>query len=125
MGRPTNGIMQIETLNRIFGWPHELLHALALLLIGRRPVGIAQTHIDIPDDLTTAQFVFVAGLPALVFWGIAAVAALALLNAPSILHGVLWLLIGGVAALAAFGTVGDLTLIAARLIEARGSGFEE
>ena len=62
-------------ITRIFGPPHELLHVLALL-IGRRPTAISWTHVDIPDDLTTRQYVFVAGLPALVFWSATALALL-------------------------------------------------
>ena len=70
----------MNILVRIFGWPHELLHVLALRLIGRQPRMVQQTHVDIPDDLSTSQFVFVAGLPALTF-GLAAAISLQLLFA--------------------------------------------
>jgi putative zincin peptidase len=100
---------------RIFGWPHELLHALALLLIGRRPEGISKTHVDIPADLSTWQYVFVAGLPALVFWGAALVGLMAFMNAPNLLQSALQLVITGIFSLAALGTMGDIALIIERV----------
>jgi hypothetical protein len=102
-------------LYRIFGWPHELLHVLALWLIRRRAVKITRTHVDIPEDLTIAQYMFVAGLPALVFWGVALVALQALFTAPKITQAILWLILTFVAGLAGFGTVGDILLIVERL----------
>lgn len=106
-------------LTRIFGPPHELLHVLALLLVGRRPTAVSWTHVDIPDDLTTRQYVFVAGLPALVFWSAAALALLAAINAPD--TGRLLLALAGtfIFGLAAYGTLGDIHLILLRLEEDR------
>ncbi len=109
----------MNLLYRIFGWPHELLHALALRLIGRRALSITRTHVDIPEDLTTGQYVFVAGLPALVFWGVAAVSLQALLSAQDILQGVFWFVLMSIASLAGFGTLGDIHLIIERLLESR------
>jgi hypothetical protein len=111
--------MPLNLLYRIFGWPHELLHVLALRLIGRHAVMVTRTHVDIPDDLTTGQYVFVAGLPALVFWGIAIVCLQALFSAANILQAILWFVLMSVAALAGFGTVGDILLIIERLMEKR------
>lgn len=105
----------MRLLTRIFGPPHELLHLLALLLIGRRPLAFTWTHVDIPDDLSARQYVFVAALPALVFWGAALAGVLLLLNAVDgrgLLLGGALLLLGG---LGGWGTLGDLRLIAARL----------
>jgi len=107
----------MDFLIRIFGPPHESLHVLALYLIGRRPESKSSTYVDIPDDLTTGQYVFVAGLPAFVFWNMAIVGLLILVNAPNlaaIALGMILLLVGG---LAGFGTLGDLQLIAERIIE--------
>src|SRR5262245_16076845 len=104
---------------RIFGWPHELLHALALRLIGRRAVAMSRTHVDIPPDLNTRQYVFVAGLPALVFWTLDAACAYMLIHAASLVEGVIWLAVTFVAALAAMGTIGDIYLIIARLLSER------
>jgi putative zincin peptidase len=104
---------------RIFGWPHELLHVLALLLIGRRAVGVGRTHVDIPPDLTTRQYVFVAGLPALVFWTLDAACAYMLIHAGSLAEVALWLALTFIAALAAIGTIGDIYLIIARLLSER------
>ena len=104
-------------LTRSFGPPHELLHVLALLLIGRRPTAISWTHVDIPDDLTTRQYIFVAGLPALVFWSAAALALLAAINAPDAGRLVLALAATLVLGIAAYGTLGDLHLILMRLEE--------
>jgi hypothetical protein len=106
-------------LYRIFGWPHELLHVLALWLIGRRALAVTPRHVDIPDDLTNGQYVFVTGLPALVFWGLAAVCLQALLNAQSLAEGILWFTLMSVASLAGFGTLGDIFLIIARLTESQ------
>ena len=106
----------MNILLRIFGWPHELLHVLALRLIGRRPHRIQQTHVDIPDDLSTGQFVFVAGLPALVF-GLGAVVGLQLLLAArDIGQVILWLLITVFFTFGLAGCVGDLMLILARVL---------
>jgi hypothetical protein len=107
----------MDFLTRIFGPPHESLHVLALYLIGRRPDSVGQTHVDIPDDLTTGQYVFVAGLPALVFWLMAVAGIMILVNAPNLpalVLGWLLLMVGG---LAGFGTLGDLQLIAERIAE--------
>lgn len=107
----------MDYLYRIFGPPHEALHVLALWLIGRRALKVTTRHVDIPDDLTTGQYVFVAGLPALVFWGVALVGLLMLATAPDLLRaavGMGLLLVGG---LAGFGTLGDIALIVSRLGE--------
>lgn len=105
----------IEQLNRIYGAPHELLHVLALLLIGRRALKYTNRQVTIPNDLTTAQYVFVAGLPALVFFGALALGAVGLLNARTPSQ---WGVFVGVilaASYGAAGTVGDLQLIAMKL----------
>ena len=109
----------MNTLTRLFGWPHELLHVLALILIGRRPEAITGRYVDIPDDLPTGQFVFVAGLPALVFWLGAAVCLRAIFGAADL--GGIVLALGGaiIFALAGLGTMGDLQLIAMRLLKER------
>jgi hypothetical protein len=108
--------MPLNLLYRIFGWPHELLHVLALRLIGRRALAVTPTHVDIPDDLSTGQYVFVAGLPAVIFWGIAVLCLQALFSAPSILQGILWFVLMSITSLAGFGTVGDILLIIERLM---------
>ena len=105
----------MRLLYRVFGWPHELLHVLALRLIGRRAVSVTQTHVDIPDDLSTRQYTFVAGLPALVFWGVALVAMQALFSAQSLVQASLWFCIMTIFGLQAFGTLGDVHLIIMRL----------
>jgi hypothetical protein len=107
----------METLIRIFGPPHEALHVLALWLIGRRAVAYTRTFVDIPDDLTTGQYVFVAGLPALVFWTAAAFGAIGLIQARNLLQLGVSFVVMMVATLAGFGTFGDIMLIIARLTE--------
>src|SRR5690606_14471266 len=107
----------MNVLLRICGWPHEMLHVLALRLIGRRPVRVRQTHVDIPEDLSTGQYVFVAGLPALVFWLGTAVSVQMLFSAPDVPRVVLWLALTVIFAAGAFGTLGDLMLIFARLAQ--------
>lgn len=105
---------------RFFGPPHEALHLLALLLIGRRAVSFTLRHVDIPDDLSTAQYVFVAGLPAAVFVLIMALGVLGLVTAhtiPQALLGLAGALSGGIGAA---GTIGDIQLIAARLVSKQG-----
>ena len=106
----------MRVLQTLFGYPHEALHALALLLIGRRAVRVTRAYTDIPDDLTTPQYVFVAGLPALVFWGFTAACLLALLNAGSVDAAALAAAGAIVGTIAGYGTVGDLALIARRLM---------
>jgi hypothetical protein len=105
----------MDALIRIFGFPHEALHLLALILIGRRAIKFTRTHVEIPDDLTTRQYVFVAGLPAFVFGLITLVGVLGLLNARSFADAVLPLVVVLVGGLALGGTTGDIQLIAYRL----------
>ena len=105
----------MEILYRIFGPPHELLHVLALFLIGRRPKAISYRHVDIPDDLSTRAYIFVAGLPALVFWGVALVAGIKLANASGIGEVLVAFAVFSVAAMAGLGTVGDIQLIIRRI----------
>ena len=102
-------------LVRLYGWPHELLHVLALLLIGRRPRLVAQTYVDIPDNLTTGQYVFVAGFPALVFGLGTLICVVALLDAPDVGQFLLRFVLMSLFSVATFGTMGDLYLIAQRL----------
>jgi UDP-N-acetylmuramyl pentapeptide phosphotransferase/UDP-N-acetylglucosamine-1-phosphate transferase len=104
-------------INRIFGPPHEFLHLLALWLIGRRAVGFSWTHVDIPDDLSVGQYVFVAGLPALVFWVTAAVGGVHLMNAANLGDGLIGFAVLMVAMFAGLGTMGDIQLILMRVLE--------
>ncbi len=105
----------MEILYKIFGPPHELLHVLALLLIGRRPKTIGYRHVDIPDDLGKWAYIFVAGLPAMVFWGVAIIAGLKLGGATTFGEGVAMFIVFSVAVMAGLGTVGDIQLIIRRL----------
>ncbi|MBI1256656.1 MAG: hypothetical protein GC204_04240 [Chloroflexi bacterium] len=101
----------MEQLQKIYGAPHELLHLLALILIGRRAVKFAQDHVIVPSDLTTAQYVFVAALPAIVFFTCMAIGVLALINAQT--PGQAGIGVGVIiaAGIGAAGTFGDLELI--------------
>ena len=103
------------TLAQLYGWPHEMLHVLALRLIGRRAQTVAHTHVDIPADLGRGEFVFVAGLPALVFWPLSGIAAQQLLAAQGLGAALFWLVCAALLLPAAAGTLGDLMLIALRL----------
>ena len=106
-------------LVRLYGWPHELLHVLALRLIGRKPDAVRQTHVDIPDDLSTGQYVFVAGFPALIFALGAVLGVRIAQSAPSIPGLIIGLLIAAFFALGIMGTIGDLMLILARIMQPR------
>ncbi len=105
----------MEQLKRIYGTPHELLHVLALALIGRSAVFVGQDHVIIPDDLTTRQYVFVAGLPALLFFLALGLGAIGLLNAQTPGQAGIACAVILAAGFAAAGTVGDLQLIALKL----------
>ncbi len=105
----------LEQLNQIYGAPHELLHVLALLLIGRRALKYTNRQVTIPPDLTTAQYVFVAGLPALVFFGCLALGAVVLINARTPTEFGIAVAVILAAGFGAAGTVGDLQLIAMKL----------
>lgn len=109
----------MQTLKRIYAGPHELLHVLALLLIGRKPREVRSDHVIIPPDLTTGQYVFVAGLPALVFFGALGLGAVLLMNARSGSQAGIAVAIILAAGFGAVGTFGDLQLIAARLTQGR------
>jgi hypothetical protein len=109
----------MKLLLQFFGPPHEALHLLALLLIGRRAVQFTLRHVDIPPDLTTRQYVFVAGMPALVFGISAGLGVVGLVLAHTWIQAVLGLLVGFLGTIALAGTVGDAHLIAARLMQER------
>ncbi|RMF80293.1 MAG: hypothetical protein D6737_08435 [Chloroflexi bacterium] len=115
----------MRILLRIFGWPHELIHVLALLLIGRKPLLVRQTHVIIPDDLSTRQYIFVAGMPAFVFLALFAVAVQALFAADNIREAVVWLLVISITGLAGVGTLGDVQLIVLRLTMTRQAPPQE
>jgi hypothetical protein len=107
----------MNLLLRVFGPPHEALHLLALLLIGRRAVHFTLRQVDIPGDLTTRQYVFVAGLPALVFSITSSLGVIGLVLAHTWTQTGLGLVVGLLGTIALYGTVGDLQLIAARLTQ--------
>lgn len=109
----------MDWLIRVFGPPHELLHLLALWLVGRRAVAFTWTHVDIPPDLSLRQYLFVAGLPALVFWCVAAVGMNLLLNAQAFTTALSGFALLSLGTLAGLGTLGDMQLILMRLLEAR------
>jgi hypothetical protein len=102
-------------LIRVLGLPHEALHLVALILIGRRAVRFTRSYVDIPGDLTTRQYVFVAGLPAFVFITLMALGVIAMVNAHTAGQAALGLLAAVFGGLSAAGTMGDLGLILARL----------
>lgn len=106
----------MRVLLRIFGPPHEALHLLALLLIGRRAERFTFRHVDIPPDLTTRQYVFVAGMPALVFSIISSLGVIGLVLAQTWTQAALGLAVGLLGTVALAGTMGDVQLIAARLM---------
>ena len=112
----------MHVLIRVFGPPHEFLHVVALWLVGRRPRRVTRTHVDIPDDLTARQYVFVAAFPALVFGVVALLGVAGLVNAVTFGQSMLALLavFGGGLGLA--GTVNDIELILLRLQRADGDG---
>jgi hypothetical protein len=103
----------------MLGIPHELLHVLALVLIGRRPHGIGLTHVDVPDDLSTGQYIFVAAFPSLAFLALAAIGLVLLMNASSVLSAIagLGLVLAGMLGMA--GGAGDIQLIQLRLARDR------
>ena len=109
----------MNTLLRLYGWPHELLHALALLLIGRRPRGIARQHIDLPLDLGRRQFIFVALFPTAVFVLLAALGLLALLSAGSLLQMALGALLSVAGMAGAAGGAGDWRAVERALASGR------
>ena len=99
-------------LMMLYGYPHEALHVLALLLMGRRALKFERTHVIIPDDLSVRQFIFVAALPGLVFFVIFAWGLLAFLNGWSLIGALIAVMIGG---FGTAGALGDLHLIITRL----------
>ncbi len=109
----------MKVLLWLFGWPHEMLHVLALGIIGRQPEAVTQSHVDIPDDLSTGEYVFVAGLPALVFWTAAAICIQLLMSAATLPLRLLWLALAALLVIGAFGTIGDVLLIIARVMQDR------
>lgn len=107
----------MNALLRLYGWPHELLHALALVLIGRRPRGISRAHVDLPPDLGRRQFVFVALFPTLVFIAGGTLGLIVALNAGALAQLALGLLLSLAGLVGAAGGVGDWQAIALRLAD--------
>lgn len=107
----------MNTLLRLYGWPHEALHRLALWLLGRRALAVGRAHVDIPADLSRRAYVFVAGLPALVFGSGMALGVVGLLNATTVGQALLALSVTLVMGLGAAGTVGDIQQILLRLAQ--------
>jgi len=112
-------------LIRLFGPPHESLHWLALRMIGRNALDVTATHIDIPDDLSVWQYIFVAGMPALVFWGTAVLGLMMLMSTRTVGDLLGGLLLTTLGSLAGLGTMGDIQLIITRLLEEQGKNTEE
>jgi hypothetical protein len=110
----------MRVLLRLFGPPHEFLHVLALWLVGRRPRRVTATHVDIPDNLTTGQYVFVAALPALVFGLLALLGVAGVVNAATLEQAALGLLAAFVFGLGLAGTINDLELIVLRVQQPGG-----
>ncbi|MBW4437224.1 MAG: DUF3267 domain-containing protein [Pleurocapsa minor GSE-CHR-MK-17-07R] len=106
-------------MTRVIGIPHELLHVLALLLIRRRPTGIGLKHVDVPDDLSTRQYIFVAAFPTLAFLLLAAVGLVLLMNAASVLTALAGIVLVLLGMLGMAGGVGDVQLIQLRLARDR------
>ncbi|MFN8528306.1 MAG: hypothetical protein U0670_06820 [Anaerolineae bacterium] len=105
----------MKTLAWLFGLPHEGLHLLALVLIGRRAVKFTRTHVIIPDDLSRGDYLFVAGFPGACFLILFAVGVIGLLNAPdagAAAFGIGAILLGGLGTASALG---DFDLIIRRL----------
>lgn len=105
----------MQVLLRIFGPPHELLHLVALWLVGRHPRQVARTHIDISDNLTTRQYVFVAALPALVFGAGALLGVVGLANAATLGQAALGFGAALVFGVGVAGSVNDIQKILLRL----------
>jgi VIT1/CCC1 family predicted Fe2+/Mn2+ transporter len=105
----------VTTLLRLYALPHEGLHLLALLLIRRRAVSATRAHVDIPDDLTTGQYVFVAALPSIVFLLIAAAGIALAFLASGVAQFLLGIAIALIGLVGVAGGAGDWALIAERL----------
>ena len=74
-----------------------------------------RAHVIIPSDLTTGQYVFVAGLPALVFFGFLALGAVALIHVATPGQAGIAVAVILAAGFGVAGTVGDLELIMMKL----------
>lgn len=106
----------MKLIERLYAFPHEGLHVLALWLIGRKPERIGRMHVDIPHGLPKWQYIFVAGLPSGVFLIIWAVGIIGLLRAGDFLQIALALLASLFGAFGVAGGMGDLQLIWLRFI---------
>ena len=98
----------------LIGLPHESLHVLALLMIGRRPAGMSLTHVDLPPGLSDLQVRFVALFPFAVFLVIATLGFLGMMLAADIVQAIFGALAAafGMAGLA--GTAGDWQIVTKR-----------
>ena len=50
----------------VLAWPHEMLHVLALRLIGKQPERVGATFVLVPEGLSLDEIIFVNALPVLV-----------------------------------------------------------
>lgn len=50
----------------VFAWPHEMLHVLALKMIGKQPEKVGATFVLVPEGLSLDEIIFVNALPVLV-----------------------------------------------------------
>ncbi len=91
------------------------MHVIALILIGRRAVQFTRDHVVIPDNLTTRQYVFVAGFPAAVFMIGVAAAVLGLLNAATYGQAMVALAAILICGFGVASAAGDVQLIVVRL----------
>lgn len=107
----------MNLLRLLFGALHEGLHVLALWLIGRRPERVTISHVDIPGDLSTGRYVFVAIFPTVVFLLIAAFGLVGMASAGSIMQFGVALVMAIIGSIGAVGGLGDLHLITLRLAQ--------
>lgn len=107
----------MKFLERLYGPPHELLHVLALYLIGRKPETFTLTHVDIPADLSKGQYIFVAALPTITFALFWSIGVIALLNSNDLLQIILALMVALFGGFGVQGGMGDIQLILLRLSE--------
>ncbi|MDZ4767846.1 MAG: metalloprotease family protein [Chloroflexota bacterium] len=101
-------------LVRFFGGLHEALHVLALRLIGRRPIDVGATHVDIPDDLSDGAYIFVTAAPTVVFLALWVTGIIFILSVGSLVLIALGLALALFGGMGAAGGMGDIQLILIR-----------
>lgn len=103
----------MRKLVRLFCWPHEILHVIALKLIGHEPVKEGPNYVVLPEGLTHMQYAFVDIFPVLVT---SLLFGLGFLLRPWLAHNWLYVIVHGLTLAYTVGSARDIGCAIGELI---------